>query len=193
MFATTRRRHRKNSPESEPPQGALQGVLVAVALDVRPTLYKRPNFGASRGLGLPSMGGIRTRFTRGTPKSREKDFLERGPHVVRFGPIQQIPGSDGGSGRSATVERTLLEGRSGAFSTLSKSKRYIPMAKAKKAAGKGGSLVVGSKVKDVVRTAGVRAAGDLVEAVSAAVANHLKGAIARCKANGRGTVRPHDL
>lgn len=67
------------------------------------------------------------------------------------------------------------------------------MAKAAKKAGKGGSLVVGSKVKDVVRSAGVRAAGDLVEAVSAAVAGHLKGAIARCKANGRGTVRPHDL
>ena len=139
------------------------------------------------------MDDIRARFARGTPRSREKDFLERGTHVVRFGPIQQIPGSDGGSGQAATVERTLLEGRSGAFSTLSKSKRFTPMAKAKKAAGKGGSLVVGSKVKDVVRTAGVRAAGDLVEAVSAAVANHLKGAIARCKANGRGTVRPHDL
>ena len=67
------------------------------------------------------------------------------------------------------------------------------MAKAKKAGGKGGSLVVGSKVKDIVRTAGVRAAGDLVEAISKAVAGHLKGAIARCKANGRGTVRPHDL
>lgn len=67
------------------------------------------------------------------------------------------------------------------------------MAKAKKAGGKGGNLVVGSKVKDAVRSAGMRASGDLVDAVSAAVANHLKGAIARCKANGRGTVRPHDL
>jgi hypothetical protein len=69
------------------------------------------------------------------------------------------------------------------------------MAKAKKAAAKskGGSLVVGSKVKDVVRSAGVRAAGDLVEAVSVSVGNTLKTAIARCKANGRGTVRPQDL
>lgn len=67
------------------------------------------------------------------------------------------------------------------------------MAKAKKASGKGGSLVVGSKVKDVVRTAGVRAAGDLVDAVSAAVGSMLKTAIGRCKANGRGTVRPQDL
>jgi hypothetical protein len=59
--------------------------------------------------------------------------------------------------------------------------------------GKGGNLVVGSKVKDAVRSAGVRAAGDLVDAVSASVGNMLKSAIARCKANGRGTVRPHDL
>ncbi len=65
----------------------------------------------------------------------------------------------------------------------------------KKAAkgGKGGNLVVGSKVKDAVRGAGVRAAGDLVEAVSAQVGSMLKNAIGRCKANGRGTVRPHDL
>jgi hypothetical protein len=65
--------------------------------------------------------------------------------------------------------------------------------KGKKAAGKGGNLVVGSKVKDTVRTAGMRASGDLVDAVSAAVGNMLKGAVNRCKANGRGTVRPHDL
>jgi hypothetical protein len=68
------------------------------------------------------------------------------------------------------------------------------MAKAaKKAGGKGGNMVVASKVKEAVRGAGVRAAGDLVDGVSAAVAGMLKGAIARCKANGRGTVRPHDL
>jgi hypothetical protein len=63
----------------------------------------------------------------------------------------------------------------------------------KAAAGKGGNLVVGSKVKDAVRTAGMRASGDLVDAVSAAVGTMLKGAVNRCKANGRGTVRPHDL
>ena len=67
------------------------------------------------------------------------------------------------------------------------------MAGKAKKAGKGGNLVVGSKVKDAVRSAGVRSAGDLTEAVSAAVGKMLSGAIARCKANGRGTVRPHDL
>ncbi|MCC7138655.1 MAG: hypothetical protein IT460_09550 [Planctomycetes bacterium] len=68
------------------------------------------------------------------------------------------------------------------------------MAKAKKAGkGGGGNMVVASKVKDAVRGAGVRAAGDLVDAVNAAVGGLLKAAIGRCKANGRGTVRPQDL
>ena len=67
------------------------------------------------------------------------------------------------------------------------------MAGKPKKAGKGGNLVVGSKIKDAVRAAGVRAAGDLVDGVSAAVSKMMAGAIARCKANGRGTVRPHDL
>jgi hypothetical protein len=58
------------------------------------------------------------------------------------------------------------------------------MAKAKKAAkGSAVNLVVASKVKDVVRGAGVRAAGDLTDAVSAAVGGMLKKAIDRCKAN----------
>jgi hypothetical protein len=64
---------------------------------------------------------------------------------------------------------------------------------AKKKAGGAKSLVVGSKVKDTVRAAGVRSAGDLVDAVSAKVGDMLKAAVARCKANGRGTVRPQDL
>jgi hypothetical protein len=68
------------------------------------------------------------------------------------------------------------------------------MAK-KKAAGKGGksSLVVGSKVKEAIKSQGVRMAGDLLDALNGAVANMIKGAAARTKANGRGTVRPHDL
>jgi hypothetical protein len=68
------------------------------------------------------------------------------------------------------------------------------MAKAKKAGkGGGGNLVVASKVKEFIRGAGVRAAGDLVDAVSASVNSCLKKAVERCKANGRGTVRPQDL
>jgi histone H3/H4 len=67
------------------------------------------------------------------------------------------------------------------------------MAGKAKKASKGGNLVVGSKVKDTIRSAGVRAAGDLVDAVSVTVAGVLKKAIERCKANNRGTVRPQDL
>ena len=52
------------------------------------------------------------------------------------------------------------------------------------------SLVVGSKVKEMIKGQGVRMAGDLLDALNGAVGNHLKAAVGRCKANGRGTVRP---
>ena len=54
-------------------------------------------------------------------------------------------------------------------------------------------VVVGSKVKDVVRSAGFRSDGELVAAVSQKVHEILEAAIARAGANKRGTVRPHDL
>ena len=54
-------------------------------------------------------------------------------------------------------------------------------------------LVVGSKVKDVVRSAGLRSDGNLIAAVSDAVHDALEKAISRAKDNKRGTVRPHDL
>ena len=54
-------------------------------------------------------------------------------------------------------------------------------------------VVVGSKVKEVVKEAGLRSDGDLVQAVSDKVHAMLDGAVGRCKDNKRGTVRPHDL
>ena len=54
-------------------------------------------------------------------------------------------------------------------------------------------VVVGSKVKDVVRTAGLRSDGNLVAAVSEKVHEMLQAAIVRAQKNGRSTVRPHDL
>jgi RNA recognition motif-containing protein len=54
-------------------------------------------------------------------------------------------------------------------------------------------VVVGSKVKEVVREAGLRSDGDLVQAVSERVYEMLKVAIDRAKSNKRGTVRPWDL
>ncbi len=54
-------------------------------------------------------------------------------------------------------------------------------------------LVVASKVKDVVKAAGLQSSGDLVDGVSERVHTLIKDAIARAKANGRATVRPYDL
>jgi hypothetical protein len=68
--------------------------------------------------------------------------------------------------------------------------------KAPKKAGKGGSkeiLIVGSKMKDVVKAAGCMSSGDLIEALSDKVHELIANATARAKGNGRSTVRPYDL
>lgn len=54
-------------------------------------------------------------------------------------------------------------------------------------------VVVGSKIKEVIREAGLRSDGELVSAVSEKVHEMLQAAINRCTSNGRSTVRPHDL
>lgn len=53
------------------------------------------------------------------------------------------------------------------------------------------SLVVRSKVKQKLK--GMRASGDLVEALDREVETMLKRASVRAKENGRATVRPCDL
>jgi hypothetical protein len=68
----------------------------------------------------------------------------------------------------------------------------------KKAAGggKGGSreiLIVGSKMKDVVKSLGYMSSGDLIEALSERVHQMLQSAAQRAEENGRSTVRPYDL
>jgi hypothetical protein len=70
------------------------------------------------------------------------------------------------------------------------------MAKTTKTAKKSKSneiLVVGSKMKDVVKAAGCMSSGDLIEAVSNKVHEMLEAATTRAKGNGRSTVRPYDL
>lgn len=57
----------------------------------------------------------------------------------------------------------------------------------------GEMLVVGSKVKDAVKAAGCNTGGDFAEALSASVAAQITKAVARCKANGRKTVRAEDV
>jgi hypothetical protein len=61
---------------------------------------------------------------------------------------------------------------------------------------KGGSkeiLIVGSKMKDVVKSAGCMSSSDLIEALSEKVHQMLADAATRAKGNGRSTVRPYDL
>ncbi len=64
--------------------------------------------------------------------------------------------------------------------------------KAKKSSAKE-ILVVGTKMKDVVKASGCQSSGDLIDAVSQRVHEMLKGAVDRAKQNGRATVRPYDL
>jgi hypothetical protein len=66
---------------------------------------------------------------------------------------------------------------------------------AKKSGGKGSKeiLIVGSKMKDVVKNAGCMSSGDLIEALSERVHEILASAAQRAKDNGRSTVRPYDL
>ena len=54
-------------------------------------------------------------------------------------------------------------------------------------------LVVGSKVKDYIKSKGCQTSGDVVEALSAKVAAILDEAIDRTKNNGRVTVKGYDL
>ena len=70
------------------------------------------------------------------------------------------------------------------------------MAKKKVAAAKKKSreiVVVGSKIKEVIRSAEFRSDGELVQAVSEKVHDLLEAAIERARENKRGTVRPYDL
>ncbi len=72
------------------------------------------------------------------------------------------------------------------------------MAKSTKAPKKGKAatkeiLIVGSKMKDVVKAAGCMSSGDLIEALSNKVHELLTSAAERAKGNGRSTVRPYDL
>ncbi len=55
------------------------------------------------------------------------------------------------------------------------------------------NVVVGSKVKEAVKSHGVRCSGDLIESLNGKVLAMLSDAVARCEANRRGTVRPQDL
>ncbi len=67
------------------------------------------------------------------------------------------------------------------------------MAKSKKKGGAKEILIVGSKMKEVIKSHGFMSSGELLEAVSDKVHELLAAATLRAKTNGRATVRPHDL
>ena len=54
-------------------------------------------------------------------------------------------------------------------------------------------VVVASRVKAIVKDQGLRADGNLADAVNEKVICLIKAAAGRAKANKRGTVRPQDL
>lgn len=69
---------------------------------------------------------------------------------------------------------------------------------AKKKAGKGSAkkneiLIVGSKMKDAIRSSGCNVAGDAIEHLNAKVHAMIANAVARAKENGRKTVRGYDF
>ena len=54
-------------------------------------------------------------------------------------------------------------------------------------------MVVASKVREYLKTQGVKMSGDLPEALNKAVMTHLEKAASRAKGNKRSTVKPHDV
>lgn len=55
------------------------------------------------------------------------------------------------------------------------------------------SLVVGSKVKELIKEKKCLMAGDFLDSLSDKVAQLVNAAAERAKQNGRSTVRPYDL
>ncbi|MBI4567031.1 MAG: hypothetical protein HY719_01390 [Planctomycetes bacterium] len=66
-------------------------------------------------------------------------------------------------------------------------------SKTKAAKGRGDVLVVGTKVKEYVRSKNVNCSGELVGALSDAVRCLIDKAVSRAGENGRKTVQPRDL
>lgn len=77
---------------------------------------------------------------------------------------------------------------------MAKAKKKAKKPAAKKKAAKGREvLVVASKVKDYIKSAGLQSSSDVIPSLSEKIYELLDGAMERTKTNGRATVRPHDL
>lgn len=58
---------------------------------------------------------------------------------------------------------------------------------------KADNLVVGSKIKSLIKAHNMKCSGDLMDAISASVSEMLSKAVSRAQANKRSTIRPSDL
>lgn len=68
------------------------------------------------------------------------------------------------------------------------------MAKKKAKKGGGGEvLIVASKMKDAIRGNDCNVSADVLDALNARAHELIKAAVARCKNNGRKTVRGYDF
>jgi histone H3/H4 len=56
-----------------------------------------------------------------------------------------------------------------------------------------GNFVIKSEVKKAISKAKYRSSPDVFEALNGVIAWYLQDAVKRCKANGRQTVRGHDI
>ena len=63
----------------------------------------------------------------------------------------------------------------------------------KKSGKSADNLVVGSKIKVLIKAHNMKCSGDLMDAISATLAETLSKAVARAQANKRSTIRPCDL
>jgi len=74
-----------------------------------------------------------------------------------------------------------------------KKEKKMAKKKTKKGGGSGEVLIVASKMKDAIRKHGCNVSSDVVDALSGKVHEMIKGAVERCKENGRKTVRGYDF
>ena len=113
--------------------------------------------------------------------------------VAPFGPVESIvvQCTDQDGEQSATAEIEFV--RRGSAIAAVRGLDGLLLGDRPISAKRREIVVVGSKVKKIVRGAGLRSDGELVAAVSEKVHEILQAAIKRAKANKRGTVRPHDL
>ncbi len=145
---------------------------------------------ALTGLADPAHAGSKL-FVGGLSWGTTSEQVER--HVAPFGTVTSvvIVATDENGYRSAEATIAFDEPEAAQRAAFALDGRIVDgspiSAKPKEI------VVVGSKIKEVVREAGLRTDDALVEALSDQVHEILAAAVDRAKTNGRKTVRPYDL